>query len=314
MEKALRQKARELLESGSIRFVIGYERGSVPFKCTPLFAETPEEVERLIWNPTCANNLAVYLPEVVSQGKVAIVVKPCDVKSIVELIKEHKVKREDVVTLVVPCPGVLNVDGLSELDLRDITSVQWGSEGIVVESSGGKVELTRERSLLSKCLSCTIGKAALADIEIGESPVRNPQADKYTSVEEYEKLSPAERRMFWERQFAKCIRCYACRQACPGCYCNECFVDKKGQMWLLRATDPASNWFFHTSRMMHIAGRCIGCGECERACPMGIPLTLLSTKLDREVEEMFGGSAGENPDTPPILGCFEPTDPDPCPE
>lgn len=314
MEKALRQKAIELLESGSIRLVIGYEQGSAPFKCTPLFAETPEEAERLIWNPTCVNNLAVYLPQVISQGKVAIVVKPCDAKSVVELIKEHKVNREDVVTIVVPCPGVLDLAGLSELDLRDVKSVQWGGEGVIVECNSGTVELARERSFLSKCLSCTIGKAPLADVEIGESPVRNPLTGKHTSVEEYEKLSPAERRMFWARQFTKCIRCYACRQACPGCYCNECFVDKKGQMWLLRATDTESNWFFHTSRMMHIAGRCIGCGECERACPMGIPLTLLGTKLDKEVEEMFGSRAGESPDAPPILGCFEPTDPDPCPE
>ncbi|MCX6376452.1 MAG: hypothetical protein NTU88_10550, partial [Armatimonadetes bacterium] len=88
----MRQKAKELLESGQAKVVIGYEAGSAPFKCTPLFAETPEDAERLIWNPTCVNNLAVYLPSAVkaalrqAQGRAAVVVKPCDAKSVVELL------------------------------------------------------------------------------------------------------------------------------------------------------------------------------------------------------------------------------------
>jgi ferredoxin len=314
MEKVLREKVKELLKSGSVRVIIGYEQGSVPFKCTPLFVETEEEADRLIWNPTCVNNLAVYLPQVVSQGKVGIITKPCDVKSVVELIKEHKINREDVVILVVPCPGVLNLAGLSDIDLRDVKSVEWGNEGIIVETTDGKVEIPKEKAFMSKCLSCTIGKAPLADIELGESPIRNPIVDKYANIEDYEKLSPEEKRAFWAKQFARCIRCYACRQVCPACYCKECFVDKKGQLWALRSIDPTSNWFFHTARMMHLAGRCIGCGECERACPMGIPLSLLGAKLDKEVKEMFGSTPGEDPDALPVLGCFEMSDPDPCSE
>ena len=281
MEKELRQKAKELLDSGEVKILIGYGAGSVPFKSTPIFVRTAEEAERLVWNPTCVNNLAVYLPTAVKEGKTAVVVKPCDAGSVVELIKEHQIKREDVMTIVVPCSGV---------------------------TIGGT-----EESLAAKCLACDLGDPVIADVKIGEQPARNPVTS--TSVEEYEKLSPAERRAFWTAQFEKCIRCYACREACPGCYCRECFVEKPGQLWVLRATDPTSNWMFHMTRAMHLAGRCIACRECERACPMGIPLSLLGTIIEADVADMFGYEPGNDPEALPVFGQFDLVkDPDPCPE
>jgi formate dehydrogenase subunit beta len=281
MENQLRQKAKGLLESGEVKVLIGYGAGSVPFKSTPIFVRKPEDVDRLVWNPTCVNNLTVYLPNAVKSGKVAVVVKPCDAGSVVELIKEHQIKREDVMTIVVPCPGV---------------------------TGGGPDE-----SLALKCLVCNLGDPVIADVKIGEQPARNPVSS--TAAEEYEKLSPAERRAFWAAQFEKCIRCYACREACPGCYCRECFVEKPGQLWVLRSTDPTSNWMFHMTRAMHLAGRCIACRECERACPMDIPLSLLGTMIEADVNDMFGYEPGDDPEALPVFGQFDlEKDPDPCPE
>lgn len=314
MEDELRQKAKELLETGQVKLVIGYEAGSVPFKCTPLFARTPEDTDRLIWNPTCVNNLAVYLPQVVGDGKVAVVVKPCDAKSVVELIKEHKVTKDDVMMLVVGCPGVLNLDALADLDLNDVHGVEWQGNDILVKTGEGEVRIPREKAFLDKCLTCDIREIPIEHISIGEMQAREPIESGKLSIKEYESLSPEARRAFWARHFARCIRCYACRAVCPGCYCKECFVDKAGQMWALKSTDADANWFFHMSRAMHTAGRCIGCGECERACPMGIPLSLLGRKIEKEVEEMFGSEPGEDPEAAPIMGSFDSKDPDPCPE
>ena len=305
MEEKLRQKAKELLESGEIKLLIGYGAGSVPFKSTPIFARTAEDAERLVWNPTCVNNLAVYLPDAIKQGKTAVVVKPCDAGSVVELIKEHQIKREDVMTIVVPCPGVLDLDSLESL--ADIRSIEWRDGGISV--NGGSAE----KSFAAKCLSCDLGDPVIADVKIGEQPARNPVPS--TTAEEYEKFSPAERRAFWAAQFEKCVRCYACREACPGCYCRECFVEKPGQLWVLRSTDPTSNWMFHMTRAMHLAGRCIACRECERACPMGIPLSLLGTLMEADVNDMFGYEPGSDPEALPVFGQFDLVkDPDPCPE
>jgi len=315
MEEQLRSKAKELLESGDVKVVIGYGPGSAPFKSTPLFIETAEDADKLIWNPTCVNNLAVYLKDACGQGKVAVVVKPCDAQSVVELIRENQIKREDVLVLAMSCPGVLNLDALADIDLADVKSVEWRENGIVVTTSAGETLIPAEKAFADKCLVCELAESPIADEKFGEPVERHPIREKYADIEELEKMLPEERRAYWARQFARCIRCYACRSVCPGCYCRECFADKPCQLWALRATDPESNWFFHVSRAMHTAGRCISCGECERVCPMGIPLMRLSKKIRKEVAEMFASEAGTDAEALPTLGTFDrEKDPDPCPE
>ena len=69
------------------------------------------------------------------------------------------------------------------------------------------------------------------------------------------------------------------------------------------------NITFHLIRMMHLAGRCVGCGACERACPMDIRLHLLTRKIERIAEEMFGYVAGLSVDEPDLLTTFSQDDP-----
>ena len=68
---------------------------------------------------------------------------------------------------------------------------------------------------------------------------------------------------------------------------------------------------FHTTRAMHIAGRCIGCGECERACPVGIPLTELMREVSEIVKERYGYDAGDPDEESPLLGQYTEEDVDP---
>ena len=58
---------------------------------------------------------------------------------------------------------------------------------------------------------------------------------------------------------------------------------------------PAGNMAWHIVRAMHLAGRCAGCAECERACPMDIPLNLLNRKMAKELKELYGHEAGLEP-------------------
>ena len=107
-----------------------------------------------------------------------------------------------------------------------------------------------------------------------------------------EAMPPDERWRYWRRQFDKCSRCYACRAACAMCYCDECIVEGNLPQWIEASARPRGNLAWNLIRAWHLAGRCTGCGACERACPEGIPLMLLNRFLAREVARAFDAVAG----------------------
>jgi ferredoxin len=127
----------------------------------------------------------------------------------------------------------------------------------------------------------------------------------YPAVTEVEGKSVAERLEFWRAHFERCIRCYACRAVCPGCYCTECFVDSLDPEWVGNRIAPSENQMWHIIRAFHLAGRCVGCNACEQACPMDIPLSLLNRKLDKEVFRLFDFQAGLDAETPMPLATFK---------
>jgi Na+-translocating ferredoxin:NAD+ oxidoreductase RnfC subunit len=67
---------------------------------------------------------------------------------------------------------------------------------------------------------------------------------------------------------------------------------------------------FHVTRAFHLAGRCVSCGECERVCPVGIPLMKLNRKMEKDVKELFDFEAGKDPEVKPLLNTFNIEDPD----
>jgi len=135
-------------------------------------------------------------------------------------------------------------------------------------------------------------------------------ADDLAEVAKLDAMTPDQRWAYWQEQYAKCIRCYACRQVCPLCYCARCIVEKNRPQWVETSPHERGNLAWNITRAFHLAGRCVGCGECERACPMGIPLMKLNRKLAREVRDSFHGYvAGYACEGDPVLAGYRPDDP-----
>ena len=108
--QALHQKAKDLLESGRVKVIIGYGEGSGE-KVRPVFIRHSADVSQLVWDQRCRQNLAVYLskPEIKKMGMPAIVATPVVVRSVVQLIAEQQITSSDLVTLVIEDTAVMEL-------------------------------------------------------------------------------------------------------------------------------------------------------------------------------------------------------------
>jgi formate dehydrogenase (coenzyme F420) beta subunit len=131
------------------------------------------------------------------------------------------------------------------------------------------------------------------------------RADEKDMINKINSMSMNERWAFWNNEFSKCIKCYACRQTCPLCYCTRCFVESNQPQWISVAAHQLGNMEWHILRAMHLAGRCINCGECARACPVEIPLNLLTYCLNDDIKSEFNSVAGTSAKLESVLSSYK---------
>jgi len=307
MEQRLRDEAKTLLEQERVDYIIGFEPGSLKFTTTPLITNNKDDVDRLVINPFIVNNLSVYLTEV--KGRVGIVAKGCDSRSIVSLIQDNKVVREDVVIIGIPCSGLIDLKKVERLlgkDRDELDDITRDGDRVVITVDGQGREFPITEVLYDNCLGCEFPTPQEYDVLLGEtSSLVTDSAASRKKIETLEGMSQQQRWEFWEEEFSRCIRCYACRNVCPACFCQRCFVEESEPQWVLPVPRWQDNLIFQVVRNIHVAGRCTDCGECERACPMNIPLRSLSRKTYDLVDELFHYQAGMDKEAAPLLTAYE---------
>lgn len=305
----IREAAKRLLSTKRVEVVIGFRKGTLPFMNEPFLARTAEQADLLVWDGNCAMNLANYLPKMT--GSVAIAAKGCDSRSIVIHLLENQIRREQLYVLGIPCPGMTDKRKVAEnLNGREIMEVEETGEKLWVMGRDFEQSFERMEFLEENCAVCTHKNSVLFDELLGE-PVQEQQIDRYEEIRKIESWPSEQRRLYFEELIKPCIRCYACRNACPACYCPTCFVDESKPQWIGKTTDRTDTSTFHFLRAFHLAGRCTDCGSCERACPVGIRVRLFTRKLEKEVKELYGYEAGVTLDERPPLDAFRPDDPEP---
>jgi formate dehydrogenase subunit beta len=301
----LRETIRELFSEDKVDLFIAWEEGSLPMSSTPLFITDRSQADRAIFDPRCGNNLSVYFTKDSRQfrGKrVGIAVKGCDARSLVLNIQENQVQRDRVVIVGVPCNGVIDGKKIrKKTGGKRVTEVIEDGDSVTVKGADYSITLDRSDVLSSSCLTCIHPDATEYDIFLGVARSEVSNENRRKELDEVEALSSAQR---WERtrkEYEKCIRCYACRNVCPSCYCSECFVDQNDPQWIGNTCDVTDTVIFHLIRNLHVAGRCVECGACARACPMDIDLLLLNRKTAEEIKERFGDTAGISISGRPVM-------------
>ncbi len=137
---------------------------------------------------------------------------------------------------------------------------------------------------------------------------RDYKPDDKALLEKLDAMSEQERWDFWQKELSRCFKCYACRGACPMCYCSKCTVDCTQPQWISVPSHELGNFEWHMMRAMHLAGRCVNCGQCGEACPLDIPVNILTLKLSEDIGKNFGYVAGSSRNQDYVLSTYKPND------
>ncbi|HUS59361.1 MAG TPA: 4Fe-4S dicluster domain-containing protein [Planctomycetota bacterium] len=267
----LRRRARELLTTGEAACIIGYANASVPGKAAPIVITRAEDADRLVFHAACCNNLAVYLTR-------------------------PEIRKLGTVAMVAKPADVRAAFVLMQENQVRPDDVKFIAVDV---TPAGECTLLAQRT-----------REELLDYLVKNVPPAELADDALKDVAALEEQTDGERWAYWQQQFSRCIRCYACRQVCPLCYCSRCVADKNRPQWIETSAHGRGNLAWNITRAFHLAGRCVGCGECERACPAGIPLMKLNRKLAKDVRDSFGvHAAGYAFSGEQLFAGYSPSDP-----
>ena len=255
---------KKLLSSGSVKSIIAYRSSSVDGKAIPYIFSDASQADNVVWNEWCVPNLSKYL--IGRDEKTAIVAKACDVRAIVSLIVEKQLKRENIHIIGISCSGM-------------------------------KDEYSNARSA---CAECVVNQPPMFDSHIENSTLLS-NTDPCMSDSKDSNYNSSTDNMRFENELRKCILCFACRQACYGCYCTTCFIERGVPNWQPLNPDMGEKALFHTVRTMHLAGRCVECGACENACASGVNLRYVIKDLSQFIADTYDYKAGLDVNTVPVM-------------
>ena len=299
----MREIAKRVLEDGKADVVIGYKKGSIPMVNEPVLISDPGSVENLIWDSHCALNLCTYLTG--RKDRIGIIANGCNSRNIVTHIVENQVKREQLYIIGIPCTGMIDHRAVKRaVNDREILRVEENEGGFTVTGKDFEETFEKKDFLQTNCAVCLHPNPVVYDEIVGEKVEVPEGISPFKDVEQIEKMGIQKKWSFFAELVSPCIRCYACRNACPLCYCPTCFVDESDPQWVGKSIDPTDTMTFHFLRAYHCAGRCTDCGACERACPVGIPVRQFTKKLNKDALELFSWEAGLSMDQRPPLDVY----------
>jgi formate dehydrogenase subunit beta len=341
------------LESKMVDAVVGVRaRDGNRYDGIPVLITEPGQLRETAGTLHCASpNLARLLKEYLdgaSSLKIAIAVKPCDAKAIIELAKRGQISLDNLLLIGLNCTGTLpsaktksmmkDEFGVNPTDIagedienneliiklkdgdekkKDLAELEEKGYGrrencrrcetnipIMADMACGKWGTTDKKTTFVEICSEKGAQLFEAAIEAGYIKVEQPGAEAIdarkkkdqTAIElarrwqekdftSLEQMSSDERFSYWFGQFSKCIKCYGCRDACPICYCKDCFLE--ADRGFISPGEVPPDVMFPMIRITHVMDSCVNCGQCQDACTMELPLSRLIFLLSKKVDAIF---------------------------
>jgi ferredoxin len=251
--KQIQEIAAKLFADGKIDYFVGYRQNGFDDNQVPVLISDPKDISKLVFTRKSVFNLVNYLKQEHTKGKrIGLVVKGCDSRSLNLMLTENQVKRDKLYVVGICCEGV-------------------------VDDSGQKMQ---------NCLECVVPDAVVYDELLG-TPSGKREYKVNADIAELAGKTLVDRRKYFEEIFENCIRCNACRHSCPLCYCAKCCIDQETATLYSGSNTTSSAFHALMTWSLHLAGRCVDCRNCEKACPSHLPLHLLHKQNEHVIFENF---------------------------
>jgi formate dehydrogenase subunit beta len=189
--------------------------------------------------------------------KVGVVLRSCEIRALIELVKLQQANLDNLTIIGVDCLGTYEVDDYARLINEMEGPAEEKGAQVVAEMRQRIEEGSAESSaapLRTACQICEFPTPVGADITLGLIGVENgilvalddvlasklglvegkaPQREQAVSTLVQARTAARDQAFTEFReatesiadfadQFATCIRCYTCSVACPICFCREC--------------------------------------------------------------------------------------------
>jgi len=191
--------------------------------------------------------------------------------------------------------------------MADIACGKWGTE----DRKATFIEVCSERGadLIDRAIEGGYVKVE----QPSDQAVESRRAEDWAASElarqwqerdfaEFQAMSTEERFNYWfgpSGQFSQCIKCFGCRDACPICYCKDCYLE--ADRGAVAGGEIPPDAMFPMIRTVHVIDSCVNCGQCQDTCPMEIPLARLCFMLNRELAQIFKYEPGMDVSARPPL-------------
>jgi len=189
IEQKMRELAKSLFDEKKVEKILGYELGALPMKTRPVFISKPDDVEQLVFNEFCDLNLVKFIPQK-SEEKLGVILKYFDIRTLVVLLNEKQLTRDNIVIIGMPCVDLINRHAIEKvLEGKEVESAVITENEIIVKGVDFEQTFKKEDIKFSSCETIGETKPPIYDYLI-EDPNPKPSADpslEFSVVEEFEK-------------------------------------------------------------------------------------------------------------------------------
>ena len=349
-EKGTIEFLKNLLEKGKVKAVFSLKKINKNSDVAYSLITDPKELDDSVpFYPTMPVNAGYLLSRFTmkkpSTEPVIAVLKPCEIRAFVELIKREQGSLENVYILSFTCGGVYTHKMVAEDAIENNLSkykqalksgeildnlrpacrscdefIPYNADITVDLSCKGDID-KQVTMLLNSEKAENIAKDSngkIADKSLDNKKLENFKTKRIKEKEKLYKEIDSKIKGLDNLidTFGKCISCHACGRVCPICYCTVCEFESPDSEYkpsnfeteLLKRGAmrvPPGTIYYQLGRLDHIAISCVACGACSDVCPVDIPVSLIFKKIGESVQKMFDYVAGKDLDEDLPLSTFK---------